>query len=70
MVYVTPDQMAKTVAKCLWQGYILIFRAPAKLLSDEGATFESNIISELCELMDIWKARTLLYHPKTNGQVE
>ena len=34
MVYVTPDQMAKTVAKFLWQGYISIFRALAKLLSD------------------------------------
>ena len=32
MAYVTPDQMAKTVAKFLWQGYILIFRAP--VLSD------------------------------------
>ena len=34
MVYVTPNQMVKTVAKFLWQGYILIFRALATLLSD------------------------------------
>ena len=34
MAYVTPDQTSKTVAKFLWQGYISIFRAPAKLLSD------------------------------------
>ena len=34
MVYVTPDQTAKTVAKFLWQGYIQIFRALAKLLCD------------------------------------
>ena len=67
MVYVTPDQMAKTVAKFLWQGYISIFRALAKLLSDQGATFESNIISEL---MGIWKARTSPYYPQTSGQVE
>ena len=63
MVFVTPDQTAKTVAICVWQGYISIFGAPAKLLSDWGASFESNIISELCELMGIWKARTLPYHP-------
>ena len=67
MAYVTPDQMANTVAKFLWQGYILIFRAWTKLLSDWGATFESNIISELCELMGIQKVRTLPYHPQTNG---
>ena len=36
MTYVTPDQMAKTVAKFLWQGYISIFGALAKLLSDQG----------------------------------
>ena len=64
------DQMAKTVAKFLLQGYISIFRAPAKLLSDQGANFKSNIISELCELMGIQKTRILLYHPQTNGQVE
>ena len=70
MADVTPDQTVKTVAKFLWQGYISIFRAPAKFLSDWGANFESNIISELCELMGIWKARTLPYHLQTNGQVE
>ena len=70
MVYVTLDQTVKTVAKFLWQDYISIFRAPANLLSDWGANFESNIIIELCELMGIWKARTLPYHAQTNGQME
>ena len=70
MAYVTPDQTAKTVAKFLWQGYILIFRALAKFLSDWGANFESNIISELCELMGIWITRTLPYHSQANRQVE
>ena len=70
MAYVTPNQTAKTIAKFLWQGYILIFRALAKLLSDQGANFESNIIRELCELMGIWKVRTSPYHAQANGQVE
>ena len=34
MVYVTPNQTAKTVVKFLYQGYILIFGVPARLLSD------------------------------------
>ena len=67
MVYLTLDHTAKTVARFLWQGYILTFRAPAKLLSDQGANFESNIISKLCEFMGIWKVRTSPYHPQTNG---
>ena len=53
MAYVNPNQTMKTVAKFLWQGYTLIFRAPAKLLSDQVANFEINIIRELCELMGI-----------------
>ena len=56
--YVTPDQTAKSVVKFLWQGYISIFGVLAKLLSDQGATFESNIFSKLCDLMDIQKVRT------------
>ena len=70
MVYVILDQTAKTVARFLWQGYILIFGAPAKLLSDRGAHFESNIVSEWCELMGIWKVSTSPYHPQTNRQVK
>ena len=58
MVYMIPTQTAKTVAKFLWQGYSSIFRALAKLLSDWGANFESNVIKVLCELMGIWKVRT------------
>ena len=70
MVYVTPDLTAKNIAKFLWQGHISIFTAPVKLLSDQGANFESNIISELFELMGIWKVINLLYHCQTNEQVE
>ena len=39
MVYLTPNQTAKTVAKFLYQGYISIFGAPARLLSDHSVNF-------------------------------
>ena len=68
MAYVTLNQTAKSVAKFLWQGYISIFRALAKLLSNPGANFESNIIRELCKLIGIWKVRTSPYHAQTNGR--
>ena len=37
MVYVTPNQAAKIVAKFLYQGYMSIFWAPARFLSNWGA---------------------------------
>ena len=62
MAYVNLDQTVKTIAKFLWQGYISIFGAQAKLLSDHGANFESNTIKELVQLMGILKVRTSPYH--------
>ena len=44
MVYVTPNQTVKTVARFLYQGYISIFGAPARLLSDWSANFMGSII--------------------------
>ena len=52
------------------KGYISIFGALAKLMSDRGANFESNIMRELCVLMGKWKVRTSTYHAKPNGEVE
>ena len=34
LTYVTPNQTAKTITKFLYGGYISIFGAPARLLSD------------------------------------
>ena len=65
----TPIRL-QTLAKFLWQGYISIFGALAKVLSDQAANFESNIIRELGELKGTWKVRTLPYYAQTNGQVE
>ena len=70
MAYVTPDQTSKTVAKFLYQGYISIFGAPARVLSDQSANFMSSIIDEMCMLLSMKKLQTMLYHSQTNGLVE
>ena len=70
LVYVTPNQTAKTFAKFLYAGYISIFGAPARLLSDRGTGFTSSIIQELCEILGIQQLWTMPYHPQTNGLVE
>ena len=70
LAYVTPDQTAKTIAKFLYKGYISVFGALARLLSDRGANFMSSVIEEMCKILGIKKLQTMPYHPQTNGLVE
>ena len=68
--YVTPNQTAKTIAKFLYQGYISIFGALARLLSDRGANFMSSMIDEMCKILCMKKLWTMPYYSQTNGLVE
>ena len=70
MAFVTKDQTAKTVARVLYEWFIAIFGAPAKLLSDRGANFTSRLVEELCSVFGIQKCHTTSYHAQYNGQVE
>ena len=70
LVYVNPDQTVKTVTKFLYGGYIYIFGAPTRLLSDRGTSFTSSIIEELCKILGIQRLQTMPYHPQTNWLVE
>ena len=70
LAYVTSDQTAKTIAKFLYQGYISIFKALARLLSDRGANFMSSVIEEMCKILGMMKLKTTPYHPQTSGLVE
>ena len=70
LAYVTPKQTANTIIKFLYQGYISVFGAPARLLSDRGANFMSSVIDEMCKILGMKKLQTTPYHPQTNGLVE
>ena len=67
LVYMTPDQTAKTFAKFLYGGYISISGDPARLLNDRGASFTSNVIEELCKILGIKWLQTMPYHPRWMG---
>ena len=60
----------KTITKFLYGGYISIFGALARLLSDRGTSFTSSIIQELCEILGMQQLQTMPYHLQTNGLVE
>lgn len=63
--YPTRDQTAKTVATVLWENFICHYGFPRRIHSDQGACFESELVTELCNLSGI-KSRTTPYHPRGN----
>ena len=68
--YVTRTQTAQTMAKTLWDKFIVHYGLPKKILTDQGCNFESQLVADLCELMGVRKIWTSPYHPQTNGQRE
>ena len=70
LAVIMKDQMAKTIAKVFYERFIMVFGAPAKLLSDRGANFTSALVEKLCAAFSIQKCWTTAYHPQCNGQVE
>uniref|UniRef100_A0A1A8F2I7 Gypsy retrotransposon integrase-like protein 1 n=2 Tax=Nothobranchius korthausae TaxID=1143690 RepID=A0A1A8F2I7_9TELE len=62
----TCNQKAPTVAKALWDNFIVHYGIPERLHSDQGPDFESCLIQELCKLIGTRKIRTTPYHPRGN----
>ena len=61
---------AHTVTNAVLLNWILVFGAPRRILTDQGANFESAVFANLCTLWHIKKSRTTSYHPATNGACE
>ena len=66
--YITQSQMAQTMAKVLWDNFIIHYRLPEKILLDQGRNFESELITDLWKLTGTTKLGTSLYHTQMNGQ--
>ena len=67
---VTRSQTAPIVTSTLWEKFFIHYGFPEKILSDQGRNFESNLIAELCKLVQIKKLRTTPYRPEGNGSCE
>ena len=69
-VFAVPDQTAETIANLFVKEIISRHGVPAKLLSDRGTNFLSELMQEICKLMGTEKVNTSSYHPQTDGLVE
>uniref|UniRef100_A0A8C6KM80 Gypsy retrotransposon integrase-like protein 1 n=2 Tax=Nothobranchius TaxID=28779 RepID=A0A8C6KM80_NOTFU len=64
------DQSAKQVARQLWDKFFCIYGFPERIHSDQGPSFESQLIRELLEVAGVRKSHTTPYHPMGNGSAE
>ena len=66
----TKNMTAKTTTDVLFNQYFVHYGLPKRLHSDQGANFESKLIKELCNIANISKSHTSIYHPMGNGLCE
>lgn len=66
LAFPTANQKVKTVAKCLWENFIVHYGTPERLHTDQGHDLESHLIRELCDIAGIKKTRTTPYLPRGN----
>ena len=61
--YVTKDQKALTAARILYEGFMSIFGAPKRILTDQSKAFTSKVVEQLCSQFGISQSTTTAYHP-------
>lgn len=61
--------MTKTIAKELVQVFARV-RIPKEILTNQDAPFVSQLMKDLCSLLEIKPIWTSVYHPQTDGLVE
>ena len=66
LVIATKNQTAKTTAEAFYEKCITNYGIPTRIHSDQGATFESEIIKELCKITGMTKSHITPYHPMEN----
>ena len=67
--YALPDQTAESIAEKVVHEFIAWFGCPLQIHSDQGKNMIGTVFQGICDLLQISKARTTPYRPRSNGQV-
>ena len=68
--FVTPNQKALTVAKILVDKWFYVYGIPARIHSDQGQSFDNQILQHLYALYGIEQSTTMPYNPHGNAYCE
>ena len=68
--YITSKQTALVVVKTLWDQFLVHYGWPTKILTDQGKSFENQLIREMCSLAQVQKLQTTPCRSQTNGSCE
>ena len=68
--FALPDQRASTVARVLVDGIVSRHGVPSTLHSDQGGSFDNEVIRALAKMLGMKKVQTSPYHPQSDGLVE
>lgn len=64
------NKEANTVAKAIFEKFILIYGPMREMRSDKGTEYVNSIIKELCKMLKIEHNTSVPYHHQTLGTVE
>lgn len=65
-----PDMTAETVAKFILVDVVCQHGVPSTILTDQGTQFTSEVITNLCKLLQIQQSFTTVFHPQSDGLCE
>ena len=65
--YATTNKSAKTATEKLFNGFVLKFGTPYRILHNQGKEFENKMFDELEKYFGLKRCRTTSYHSVCNG---
>jgi hypothetical protein len=68
--YALPNQEAETVANKIVSEFVCRYGTFRQFHTDKGTNFESNVMKEVCDMLQIQKTSTTPYHPQSDGMIE